>query len=128
VISTRILKSLEQSTAVSEAPHVLRVHSEEVCGLENNEGRVVAKAVTSVGPRRLWFEPRSVHMGFLVDKVALGRVSSAYFGFFYEISFHRLLYTHHHPSSWAGTVVADTQRGHVLTPHQGTTSSQLPEI
>jgi hypothetical protein len=32
--------------------------------------------------------PRSGHVGFVVDKVALGRVFSQYFGFPYQFSFH----------------------------------------
>jgi hypothetical protein len=32
-------------------------------------------------PRRPWFEPTSGHVGFAVDKVALGQVFSEYFGF-----------------------------------------------
>jgi hypothetical protein len=32
-------------------------------------------------PRRLRFDPESVHVGFLVDKVALGQVFLEYFGF-----------------------------------------------
>jgi hypothetical protein len=34
-------------------------------------------------------------MGFVVDKVALGRVFSYYFGFPHQFSFHRLLHIHH---------------------------------
>jgi hypothetical protein len=49
------------------------------------------------------------HVGFVVDKVALGRVFSEYLGSpFY--SFHRLLHTHHHPSS-LGQRVTDVQIG-----------------
>jgi hypothetical protein len=52
-------------------------------------------------------------VGFVVDKVAVGQVSSEYFGFPCH-SFHRLLHIHHHPSSGAGTVsqtVADVPSG-----------------
>jgi hypothetical protein len=42
---------------------------------------------------RLW--------GFVVDKVALGQVSSEYFGFPCQFAFHRLLHNHHHLSSVA---------------------------
>jgi hypothetical protein len=41
------------------------------------------------------FEPRSGHMGFVVDKVALEKVFSKYFLFPYKFSFHRLLHIHH---------------------------------
>jgi hypothetical protein len=50
------------------------------------------------------FQPRSGHVWFVVDVVALGQVFSEYFGFPCQFSFHRLLHTHHHPSSGAGTV------------------------
>jgi hypothetical protein len=50
------------------------------------------------------FDPRSGHLGFVVDKVALGQVFSEYFGFPCQFSFHRLLNTHHHLSAGAGTV------------------------
>jgi hypothetical protein len=36
----------------------------------------------------------SVHVGFVVDKVALGRVSSECFVFPYQFSFHQLLHVH----------------------------------
>jgi hypothetical protein len=41
-------------------------------------------------PRRPGFDPRSVHVGFVVDKVALGQVfPPEFFGFPLSISFHR---------------------------------------
>jgi hypothetical protein len=42
-------------------------------------------------------------MGFVVDKVALGKVFSEYFGFSCQSSFHQLLHNHHLPSG-AGTI------------------------
>jgi hypothetical protein len=36
-------------------------------------------------------------VGFVVDKVALGRVFSEYFGFPYQSSFHQILHHHNHP-------------------------------
>jgi hypothetical protein len=62
-------------------------------------------------------------VGFLVDKVALGQVFSEYFGFSCQLSFHRLLHSHHHLSSGAGTIgqlVADVPSGLSLTPPQET--------
>jgi hypothetical protein len=59
-------------------------------------------------------------VGFVVDKVALGKVFSGYFGFPYH-SFYRMLHTHHHPPSGAGTVgqtVADMPSGLSVTPPQ----------
>jgi hypothetical protein len=44
------------------------------------------------------FEPGSRHVGFVVDKAELGQVSSEHFGFPCQY-FHRLLNTHHYPSS-----------------------------
>jgi hypothetical protein len=50
-------------------------------------------------------------MRFVVDEAALGQVFSEYFCFPCQ-AFHRLLHTHHHPSSLArtiGEIVADYQ-------------------
>jgi hypothetical protein len=47
---------------------------------------------------------RHGHVGFVVDKVALGQVFSEYFGFSCQFSFHQLLHNHHHLSSGAGTI------------------------
>jgi hypothetical protein len=81
------------------------------------EGRAIAQAVSC------WpgFEPRSGHVGFVVDKVALGQDFSEYFGFSRQFSFHRLFHIHHHLSSGAGTVgqlVADIPSGLSLTSPQ----------
>jgi hypothetical protein len=71
----------------------------------------------------------SGHVGFVVDKVALGQVFSEYFGFPCQFSFHRLLHIHHHhQSSGAGTIgqlVADVPSGLSLTPPQET-KKELP--
>jgi hypothetical protein len=48
--------------------------------------------------------PRSGHVEFVVDKMALGQVFSEYSGFSCHSSFHRLLHYHHHLSSGAGTI------------------------
>jgi hypothetical protein len=67
-------------------------------------GIATAQAVSSRLPtRRPGVEPRSGHLGFVVDKVALGQVFSEYFGFPCQFSFHRLLHNHH-LSSGAGTI------------------------
>jgi hypothetical protein len=76
--------------------------------------------VAGFPPRRPGFEPRSGHVAFVTDKVALGQVFSEYFGFPCQFSFHRLLHTHH-LSSGAGTIgqlVADVPSGLSLTPLQ----------
>jgi hypothetical protein len=48
------------------------------------------------------FEPGSGHVVFVVDKGALGQIFSEFFDFPCH-SFHRLLHTHDHPFSGAGT-------------------------
>jgi hypothetical protein len=78
--------------------------------------------VAGFPPRRPGFEPRSIHVEFVVDKVALEQVSSQYFGFPCQFSFHRLLHTHH-LSSGAGTLgqlVTDVPSGLSLTPPEET--------
>jgi hypothetical protein len=62
------------------------------------------RLVAGLPQRRPGFEPRTGHVGFVVDKVALGQVFSEYFGFPRQSSFHQLLHNHHHLSSGAGTV------------------------
>jgi hypothetical protein len=88
------------------------------------------KAVPYLGfpPRRSGFEPRLDHVGFVVDKVALGQVFSEYFGFPCQFSFRRLLHIHHHLSSGARTIgqlVADVPSGLSLTPLQETKLTKL---
>jgi hypothetical protein len=74
-------------------------------------------------PRHPGFEPRRGHVGFVVEKVAQGQVFYDYLGFPCQFSFHRLLHTHHHLSSGAGTIgqlEADVPSGLSLTPPQET--------
>jgi hypothetical protein len=76
--------------------------------------------VAGFPPRRSGFEPSSGYVRFVVDKVALGKVFSEYFGFLCRFSFHWLLHTHH-LSAAAGTIgqiVADVPSGLNLTPTQ----------
>jgi hypothetical protein len=71
-------------------------------------------------PRRPGFDPGSGQVESVVDKVALGQVFSEYFGFPYQLSFHRLLHTPHLTSE-AGTIgqlVADVPSGLSPTPPQ----------
>jgi hypothetical protein len=56
-------------------------------------GRAIAQAVS----RWLPTMAARVQLGFVVDKVALGRVFSKYFGFPYQSSFHQILHHHNHP-------------------------------
>jgi hypothetical protein len=66
-------------------------------------GRATAQAVSRWLPiAAAEFEPRSGHVGFVLDKVAQGQVFSEYFGFPCQSSFHQLLHNHHHLSSGAG--------------------------
>jgi hypothetical protein len=97
------------------------------------KGRAIAQAISSgFSPPRSEFEPRSDHVEFVVDKVALRQVFSEYFGFPCQLSSHRLLYIHHHPSSRAGTMgklVADLPSGLIvrLTAPQETKKKILGE-
>ena len=45
--------------------------------------------VTGLLPRSPRFDPRPAHLGFVVGKVALGHVSSEYYGFPLSLSFHQ---------------------------------------
>jgi hypothetical protein len=75
--------------------------------------------VTSFQQRQPGLDPRSGHVGFVVDKVVLGQGFSEYFGFPCQFSFHQLLHTHQHPSSGAGTtgqIVANVPSGLSLRP------------
>jgi predicted glycosyl hydrolase (DUF1957 family) len=58
----------------------------------------VAQAVSHWLPTaaaRIHFQ--SEHVGFVVDKAALGQVFSQYFGFPCQASFHQFLQHHNHP-------------------------------
>jgi hypothetical protein len=48
--------------------------------------------------------PGSGHVGFMVDKVALGQIFSEYFGVPCKFSFHQLLHNHPHLSSGVCTI------------------------
>jgi hypothetical protein len=75
------------------------------------------RLVAGYPPRRPGFDSRSSHVRFVVDKMALGQVSSEYFGFPCQFSFHQML--HSYLSSGAGTIgklVADVPSGLSLTP------------
>jgi hypothetical protein len=88
-----------------------------VCKGNSDIAQAVSRRLPTAAPR---FDPRSGHVGFVVDKVALGQVSSEYFGFPCQFSFHRLPHTH--LSSGAGTIgqlVAHVPSGLRLTaPHE----------
>jgi hypothetical protein len=74
-------------------------------------------------PRQLpEFEPRSGHVKFVVDEVALGQDLSEYFTFPCEFSFQSLLYTHYLISGAGimGQLFADVSSRLSLTPTQET--------
>jgi hypothetical protein len=83
---------------------------------------LIMRLVAVLLPRRPGFEPRSGHVGFVVDKVTLGHVFSEYFGFPCQFAFHRLLHTHHLSSGAVtiGQLVADVPSELSLTPPQET--------
>jgi hypothetical protein len=58
-----------------------------------NLGHAMAEAVSGLSPRRSNFDPGSLHVGFVVDKGALGQVLSEYFGFPLSVSVHRCFMT-----------------------------------
>jgi hypothetical protein len=59
-------------------------------------GRAVAQRLDAGFPRQRPGFAYGQHVGFVVDKAALGQVFSEYFGFPYQ-SFHRFLHYHNHP-------------------------------
>jgi hypothetical protein len=82
---------------------------------------VVQNSTRKIKHRRPGFEPCSGHVGFVVDEVPLGQVSSEYFRFRWKFAFHRLLHNHHHLSSGAGTIgqaLAAVPSGNSLTPRE----------
>jgi hypothetical protein len=85
--------------------------------LQEFEGRVIAQAISRRLPTAAArVQTRGRSCGICGNKVALGQVSSEYFGFPYRFA---LLHNHHHPSSAAGTVgrtVAAVPSGLSLTP------------
>jgi hypothetical protein len=63
-----------------------------------SKGRAIAQALIRLLPTAAaQIRARAEHVGFVVDKVALGQVISEYFGFLCQSSFHQFLYHHNHP-------------------------------
>jgi hypothetical protein len=58
--------------------------------------QLMAVLPTGFPPQRPKFQPRSGHVGFVVDKAALGQAFSEYFHFPCQVSFHQLLHIHHY--------------------------------
>jgi hypothetical protein len=76
----------------------------------NGTGFKFGRAIAQAANRRLstatgLVRARVRHMGFVVNKVALGQVFSEYFGFPCNFSFHLLLHSHLHPGlvQWASS-------------------------
>jgi hypothetical protein len=70
------------------------------------------RLVAGFPPRRPGFDPGSGQVGFVVNKVALGRVFSEYFGFPCQSSFHQILHHHNHPGqATIGQTVAAVPSG-----------------
>jgi hypothetical protein len=57
--------------------------------LKNKAMPWLRRLFTGLSPRRSGFTPESVHMGFVVDKVAFGQVILIVFRDFPPLSFHR---------------------------------------
>jgi hypothetical protein len=91
-----------------------------ICFIKMLRGCSISEAVSRRLPTAVArFDPRSGHTRFVVDKVAMGQVSSKYFSFPCQFSFH--IHPHHHLSSGAGTIgqiVANVPSGLSLTPSQ----------
>jgi hypothetical protein len=88
-----------------------------------NQGRATAQSVSRRLPIAGACVRTHVKSCGILNKVALGQIFSEYFSFSCQFSFHRLLHTHHHLSSGAGTIgqlVADVPSGLSLTPPQET--------
>jgi hypothetical protein len=74
------------------------------------------RLVAGFPPRRPGFKPGSTHVGFVVDKLAVGQVSSEYFGFPCQSSFHN----HHHLSiiwGWYNRLVVAAVPRDSVSPH-----------
>jgi hypothetical protein len=119
------------STAAALVP--AQVRSRGICGGQSDPGtgflRVLSPAnshstnrFAGFPPLRPRFEPRASHVGFVVDKVALGQLFSECFGFPCQFSFHRPLHTHHLSSGTGtiGQIAADVPSGLSLTPPKET--------
>jgi hypothetical protein len=62
------------------------------------KGRAIAEAASRRVPTAAArVRARSGHVGFVVDKVALGQVFSVYFDFPCQSSFHKIVHPHNHP-------------------------------
>jgi hypothetical protein len=71
--------------------------------------------------------PRSVHVGFVVDKMALGQVFSESFGFPPSVSFHRCSIFTHISSGWWTMGPLETQfHRDIVSPHHNSNNNNKP--
>jgi hypothetical protein len=78
------------------------------------------RLVAGFPSRQPGFNPKSGHVGFVVDEVALGQVSSEYFGFSCRFLFHQMLHTYLSPGAGPiSQLVADLPSGlSLIAPHE----------
>jgi hypothetical protein len=62
------------------------------------------RLVAGFPPRWPGYKPGSRHVGFVLDKMALGQVVSEYLGLPCQSPFHQFLHNHPHLSPGAGTI------------------------
>jgi hypothetical protein len=82
---------VSRQPATMEARVPSRVSPFGICGGQNVNQAVpwLRRLVVGLQPRRPGFDPGSVHVGFVMDKVTLGQVFPQYFGFPLSVSFQR---------------------------------------
>jgi hypothetical protein len=79
-------------------PHADKHMFVYVLELCKSEGKRAALAYMTRPGFKTWFR----HVGFMVNKVALGQIFSEYFGFPCQSSFHQFLHNHYHLSITRG--------------------------
>jgi hypothetical protein len=90
------IKKLKNRPRSNKGPYSRNNNNNNNVIFNITEGPAVAQRLDAgFPPRRPGFE-YGQHVGFVVDKPALGQVFSEYFGFPCQ-SFHRFLYYHNHP-------------------------------
>jgi hypothetical protein len=105
-IFRRILRSTPHTVIKSIYPNI-PARNNRLCGIENKKNGFLAylesfctvtlwravpwlrRLVPGFSPQRHGFDPVSVHVGFVMDKVALGQVFLRVVGFPLSVSFHR---------------------------------------
>jgi hypothetical protein len=72
-----------------------------------------------IPPLRPEFDPRSRHVGSVVDRVAPGQLFSEYFDFPCQFIFYQLLHAHHQSGAGKiGQILADIPSGLSHQPHE----------